>query len=101
MTKKAVHFGAGNIGRGFVGALLHEGGYEITFSDVAAPPVDALKAAATYVVPVAGAGGLYVPVTAFPQSTTPATPATAAAARVARGVDRQAFSRSCRRRKDT
>ena len=37
---KAVHFGAGNIGRGFVGLLLHEGGYELVFSDVAAPLVD-------------------------------------------------------------
>ena len=42
---KAVHFGAGNIGRGFVGLLLSEGGYELVFSDVATALVDALNAA--------------------------------------------------------
>ena len=65
MTKKAVHFGAGNIGRGFGGALLHEGGYEITFSDVAAPLVDALNAADSYVVHEVGDGGRDVTVTGF------------------------------------
>ena len=45
---KAVHFGAGNIGRGFVGLLLHEGGYDLVFSDVAATLVDAINGASSY-----------------------------------------------------
>ncbi|MBQ7624391.1 MAG: mannitol dehydrogenase [Clostridia bacterium] len=39
---KAVMYGGGNIGRGFVGALLSESGYEVTFIDVAEPVVKAL-----------------------------------------------------------
>jgi mannitol-1-phosphate 5-dehydrogenase len=62
---KAVHFGAGNIGRGFVGLLLHEGGYELVFSDVAAPLVDAINAVDSYTVHEVGEGGTDKVVTGF------------------------------------
>ena len=35
-------YGGGNIGRGFIGALLSQSGYEVTFIDVAEPVVNAL-----------------------------------------------------------
>lgn len=62
---KAVHFGAGNIGRGFVGLLLHEGGYEVVFSDVADALVDAINEADSYTVHEAGPGGVDHVVTGF------------------------------------
>ncbi|MFE1645689.1 mannitol-1-phosphate 5-dehydrogenase [Microbacterium sp. P01] len=62
---KAVHFGAGNIGRGFVGLLLHEGGYELVFSDVAAPLVDAINGASSYTVHEVGEDGQDQVVTGF------------------------------------
>ena len=62
---KAVHFGAGNIGRGFVGLLLHEGGYELVFSDVAAPLVDAINGVSEYTVHEVGEGGRDTVVTGF------------------------------------
>ena len=41
--KKAVMYGGGNIGRGFIGALLSKSGYEVTFIDVAEPVVKTLQ----------------------------------------------------------
>jgi mannitol-1-phosphate 5-dehydrogenase len=48
--KKAVVYGAGNIGRGFIGETLSASGYAITFLDVAQDIVDALNEAHAYPV---------------------------------------------------
>ena len=40
---KAVHFGAGNIGRGFIGQLLHQNGFEICFVDTNADLISQLN----------------------------------------------------------
>ncbi|MBQ7257336.1 MAG: mannitol dehydrogenase [Abditibacteriota bacterium] len=34
LKKKAIQYGAGNIGRGFIGQLYHQSGYEVAFIDV-------------------------------------------------------------------
>ncbi|MDO5031262.1 mannitol-1-phosphate 5-dehydrogenase [Corynebacterium sp.] len=61
----ALHFGAGNIGRGFVGVLLHEAGYKLVFADVAAPLIDALNEFDSYTVHEVGADARDVTVTGF------------------------------------
>ena len=48
--RKAIMYGGGNIGRGFIGALLSQSGYEVTFIDVAEPVVKALQEKRTYPV---------------------------------------------------
>ena len=48
--KQAVMYGGGNIGRGFIGALLSQSGYAVTFVDVAEPVVKALQENHTYPV---------------------------------------------------
>ena len=54
---KAVHFGAGNIGRGFIGLLLSQAGYEVCFIDVNEGLVAELKARGEYPVTLASEGG--------------------------------------------
>lgn len=61
----AVHFGAGNIGRGFIGLLLHEAGHDLVFVDVNAPLIAAIRAADSYRVIEIGPGGREHTVTGF------------------------------------
>ncbi|MAT17099.1 MAG: mannitol-1-phosphate 5-dehydrogenase [Leifsonia sp.] len=55
-TGTAVHFGAGNIGRGFVGLLLHEAGFRLVFADVASELIASINAAGAYRVLEVGPG---------------------------------------------
>ena len=54
---KAVHFGAGNIGRGFIGLLLHNAGYEVCFVDVNDALVSELQKKRQYAVRIANEQG--------------------------------------------
>ncbi|UIN00875.1 mannitol-1-phosphate 5-dehydrogenase [Yersinia ruckeri] len=51
---KALHFGAGNIGRGFIGKLLADAGAEVIFADVNQPLLDELNRRKCYQVNVVG-----------------------------------------------
>lgn len=48
--KQAVHFGAGNIGRGFIGALFSNSGYHVTFVDIADQIINKLNEQKSYQV---------------------------------------------------
>ncbi len=52
MRKTAVHFGAGSIGRGFLGQLYHESGYHTVFIDVEKEVVTALNARRSYPIDI-------------------------------------------------
>lgn len=55
--KKAVHFGGGNIGRGFVAEFLHNSGYEVVFIDVMDSIINSLQATPEYTVTEIGPEG--------------------------------------------
>lgn len=57
MTATAVHFGAGNIGRGFVAPFLRQSGYEVVFADVSEELIQALQTHPSYTVHEVGDGG--------------------------------------------
>ncbi|OOO00427.1 MAG: mannitol-1-phosphate 5-dehydrogenase [Epulopiscium sp. Nele67-Bin004] len=48
--KKAIQLGAGNIGRGFIGSLLHQSGYHVVFADVVATVVDKINEDKEYTI---------------------------------------------------
>lgn len=50
--KKAVQFGAGNIGRGFIGALLNQAGYHVVYADVVEAVIDRINQDKEYTVHV-------------------------------------------------
>ena len=53
----AVMYGGGNIGRGFIGALLSQSGYRVTFIDVAEPVVKHLQEKECYPIRYVFSGG--------------------------------------------
>lgn len=52
---RATHFGAGNIGRGFIGEILFNNGFAIDFVDINATIIDALKERQAYEIELASA----------------------------------------------
>ncbi|WP_317855723.1 mannitol-1-phosphate 5-dehydrogenase [Chakrabartyella piscis] len=50
--KKAVQFGAGNIGRGFIGGLLEQAGYHVVFADVNKEVIDKINEDKKYTIHV-------------------------------------------------
>ena len=57
MVGTAVHFGGGNIGRGFIAELFHKTGYRIVFIDVIDKLIDDINATKSYTVTEVGADG--------------------------------------------
>lgn len=53
-SRKAVHFGCGNIGRGFVAEFLHKSDYEVVFVDVNDELINLINSHPSYVVTEVG-----------------------------------------------
>lgn len=77
---RAVHFGAGNIGRGFVGLILHRAGYDVTFVDVNPELIGMLQRADAYQVREVGPEATIHTVTGFTGIDSSAEPDAAARA---------------------
>jgi mannitol-1-phosphate 5-dehydrogenase len=56
-SKHALQFGAGNIGRGFIGQLLAQSGYRVNFVDVVDPLIQLLNQRGHYTIREIGAAG--------------------------------------------
>ena len=61
--KTAIQFGAGNIGRGFIGMLLAQAGYRVVFADVNATIIDRLAQDGGYTVHVTDVEQVDYPIT--------------------------------------
>ncbi len=57
MPGTAVHFGGGNIGRGFIAELLHETGYDVVFVDVVDDLINRINEAKSYKITEVGEEG--------------------------------------------
>ena len=57
MVGTAVHFGGGNIGRGFIAELFHDSGYHVVFVDVVDSLVDSINKTKEYSVTEVGDDG--------------------------------------------
>ncbi len=57
MPERAVIVGAGNVGRGFLGQLFSESGFEVVFVDVDAPLIAALRSRGAYTLRLANNAG--------------------------------------------
>lgn len=63
MSRTAVQFGAGNIGRGFLAQLFYESGLEPVFVDVTPALLEALNARQTYTIHIVGPRAENIPIT--------------------------------------